>query len=208
MSQRTPSPRGGPVKQAGGGRVARVAAGAALFAARRPGSVLVLVALSGGGLLFSWNALMKQPSPHPAPLFASAKPVPPVEPPRRPDFLAGQAASPPARAEATPPAKPMADASVKTASNDAIGNLIRGGDPTSSRSPDAKPASAPPARVVSAQKALAKLGYGPIESDGVYGSVTRQAIERFEKDRNIPVTGSLGQKTLKHLAARSGIQVE
>ena len=47
------------------------------------------------------------------------------------------------------------------------------------------------------REALAKLGYGPITSDGLMGSATRSALERFERDKNLPVTGDLGPKTAK-----------
>lgn len=73
-------------------------------------------------------------------------------------------------------------------------------------SADAKPAPQP--RIASAQKALSKLGYGPIAADGVLGAGTRQAIEKFEREKNLPVTGALQAKTTKKLAALSGITIE
>lgn len=198
-------------RPSGGGRAGRLASATLRLVGRRPGAVLALVAVAGGGGLFGWNALMRQPSPHPAPLFASAKPaVPPVEPPRRPDFQAASTSSAaPARGEAAP-ARSGADAARPPSPPDAIGTLIRSGDPASrvAEPKSSAPPAPPAARVASAQKALAKLGYGPLETDGKFGSVTRQAIERFERDRNIPVTGSLGSKTARQLAAKSGILVE
>jgi peptidoglycan hydrolase-like protein with peptidoglycan-binding domain len=40
------------------------------------------------------------------------------------------------------------------------------------------------------------------------GPTTRQAIERFERERKIPVTGELGARTVRELAAQSGLPVE
>lgn len=86
--------------------------------------------------------------------------------------------------------------------------------PAAAKHAEAKPKAAGPAgdkpapRVVSAQKALAKLGYGPIATDGLFGSNTRLAIEKFERDRKLPVTGALGPNTVKQLASRSGISIE
>lgn len=39
------------------------------------------------------------------------------------------------------------------------------------------------------QKLLTNLGYSPGPIDGAFGSKTRRAIERFERDRSYPVTG-------------------
>ena len=58
------------------------------------------------------------------------------------------------------------------------------------------------------QRALEKLGYGPLRADGIMGSATRQAIERFEKDHRLPVTGELGARTSRELANTSGIAIE
>jgi peptidoglycan hydrolase-like protein with peptidoglycan-binding domain len=66
-----------------------------------------------------------------------------------------------------------------------------------------------PTRIVtSGQKALSKLGYGPLTADGVMGQTTRQAVERFERDRRLPVTGEISGRTARELAAQAGIPVE
>jgi peptidoglycan hydrolase-like protein with peptidoglycan-binding domain len=65
-----------------------------------------------------------------------------------------------------------------------------------------------PERVAAGQRALAKLGYGPLKADGIMGPGTRQAIERFERDRRLAVTGELGSRTARELAAQSGLPVE
>lgn len=115
---------------------------------------------------------------------AEAKPKPVDAKPKVADAKA-------AEAKKTADAKPV-DAKAKTAEKPAVA--------------DAKPAPQP--RVASAQKALAKLGYGPITADGVLGAGTRQAIEKFEREKNLPVTGALQPKTTRKLAALSGISIE
>jgi peptidoglycan hydrolase-like protein with peptidoglycan-binding domain len=40
------------------------------------------------------------------------------------------------------------------------------------------------------------------------GPGTRQAIERFERDRRLPVTGEFTPRTVRELTAASGISVE
>jgi len=63
-----------------------------------------------------------------------------------------------------------------------------------SKAPDPKQAVA-----ATAQKALAKLGYGKLTADGVIGPGTRRAIEAFQRDKGLTVTGELDAPTLKQL---------
>lgn len=100
----------------------------------------------------------------------------------------------------TPPA-----AKVSTA-KDPIAEMIRLGGPvpvppSTVGKPDAGDV------VLAGQRALAKLGYG-IKPDGVMGPGTRQAIERFEQDRRLPVTGEFSARTVRELSALSGIPVQ
>ncbi|TXM63869.1 peptidoglycan-binding protein, partial [Methylobacterium sp. WL69] len=80
---------------------------------------------------------------------------------------------------------------------DTIGEIIREGETTASVTPKADPA------VAKAQRALVKLGYGPLKADGLLGTGTRAAIERFERDRKLPVKGQPAGRTLRELAARA-----
>lgn len=41
------------------------------------------------------------------------------------------------------------------------------------------------------QEALARLGYSPGPPDGVFGTLTREAIAQFERDRNLTETGTI-----------------
>ena len=49
---------------------------------------------------------------------------------------------------------------------------------------------APAPRVIAVQRALNDFGYGPVKATGVYGAETIAAIQKFERDRKLPVTGS------------------
>jgi septal ring factor EnvC (AmiA/AmiB activator) len=51
----------------------------------------------------------------------------------------------------------------------------------------------------SAQKALTKLGYGPLTADGVMGPNTTRAIEEFQYKNGLPVTRELDPPTLGRL---------
>jgi peptidoglycan hydrolase-like protein with peptidoglycan-binding domain len=59
------------------------------------------------------------------------------------------------------------------------------------------------AAVYDAQRRLAELGYytGPL--DGVWGASTRDAIERFQADRRLAVTGDLNEATVAALDSSS-----
>jgi hypothetical protein len=182
------------------------------FVGKRPGLVLSAIAVLGTTGAVGWNAL-HQANRHPAPLF---KPKVQVEAPRRTETTA--IAPPPApipmpvprpdpstvgslSAAPAPAASPVVKAAAP--GGDPIGNLIRGGEP--------KPQASelrPDPRVTAVQKALTKLGYGPLKADGFLGATTRQALERFERDSKLPVTGGLGIRTTRQLASASGTQIE
>lgn len=183
-------------------------AGRLLAAAlRRPGLLVGGLVIGTATTAIVVNALGFQSARHPAPIFAKAEraaagpvkeaaaPVLPPVPPARPLPAAPAAAVP------QPAARP---------SRDAIADLIRGAETTGSAAP-ARPADAraePQRHVASAQRALLKLGYGPLKADGILGQGTRQALERFERDRRLTPTGELGPRTVRELAAQSGIRVE
>ncbi len=57
------------------------------------------------------------------------------------------------------------------------------------------------ASIVTAQRALTKLGYGPLVLDGIVGPGTRRAIEDFQHDRGMRVTSDLDPATLRQLTA-------
>jgi peptidoglycan hydrolase-like protein with peptidoglycan-binding domain len=51
---------------------------------------------------------------------------------------------------------------------------------------------------------LSEFGYGPVAATGVYGPETRAAIERFERDRRLPVTGQVSDKLVRELSQLVG----
>jgi len=57
-------------------------------------------------------------------------------------------------------------------------------------------ATAQDADVQSVQSALSELGYDPGSADGFMGPKTRSAIEAFQRDREIPITGRVDEATL------------
>ena len=60
--------------------------------------------------------------------------------------------------------------------------------------------------VLLVQRTLSDLGYGPLDIDGVHGSQTAQAIQRFELDRGLPITGQIGDRILAELVLIGGMK--
>jgi peptidoglycan hydrolase-like protein with peptidoglycan-binding domain len=90
------------------------------------------------------------------------------------------------------PVQPAAASVVaKPASGDAIATII-----------------APSKRVLAIQRALSDFGYGQIKPTGVYDQPTRGAIEKFQRDRGLPVDGRISDDFVRALAAMSGRPLE
>jgi peptidoglycan hydrolase-like protein with peptidoglycan-binding domain len=66
----------------------------------------------------------------------------------------------------------------------------------------------PSKRVLAIQRALADFGYGQIKPSGNYDMDTREAIEKFERDHRLPVTGEISDRFVRELAAMSGRPLE
>jgi len=67
---------------------------------------------------------------------------------------------------------------------------------------------APSKRILAIQRALADFGYGQIKPTGFYDPETRAAIEKFERDRRLPVTGQVSDTFIRDLAAMTGRPLE
>jgi peptidoglycan hydrolase-like protein with peptidoglycan-binding domain len=63
---------------------------------------------------------------------------------------------------------------------------------------------APTKQVLAIQRALADFGYGQIKPSGVFDPQTQGAIEKFERDRRLPVTGQISERLVRELAAMTG----
>lgn len=81
---------------------------------------------------------------------------------------------------ATPPARP-----------DPIGELLTPSD-----------------RVMAVQRALSEFGYGQLNASGILDPDTQGAIERFERQHRLPVTGQLSHRVVRELASITGRPLE
>jgi peptidoglycan hydrolase-like protein with peptidoglycan-binding domain len=93
--------------------------------------------------------------------------------------------------------------------------------PSPAPPPAARKQSAPPAkqdpiaemltpstRVTAVQRALSEFGYGQINPTGIVDSDTQRAIERFERERRLPVTGQLSHRVVRELGSITGRPLE
>ena len=183
-----------------------VVAGAIAFAA-----VIAIIA----------NALFLQAGRHPSPMFGSVVAMPPAAlapasllPRPRPVEADASLSEP--RATETKPAEPKAADPlanlVKATSAPAVApsNIVRPPAlvPASSRNETIANPSPGSRRVAAVQRALTEYGYGQLKPTGTVGSDTQAAIQKFERERKLPVTGQMSDRLVRELIAATGRPIE
>ncbi len=168
------------------------------------------------------NAVFMQAGHHPSPMFgtsvgvplAAANPLPrprPAEATLRPADVKLAEVRP---AEVKPvDVKPAAPVSVIAKTNAA---------PAASTTPARPPAPIPVSsrsdpvgdlivasrRVAAVQRALTDYGYGQLKATGTVGSDTQAAIQKFERDRKLPITGQMSDRLVRELSAATGRNID
>jgi peptidoglycan hydrolase-like protein with peptidoglycan-binding domain len=95
------------------------------------------------------------------------------------------------RAITTSNAKPASTTGAATPA-DPIGKLI----------------ATPSKRITAVQRALADFGYGQIKPTGIFDADTKAAVERFERERRLPIDGQMSDRFVRELAAMTGRPLE
>ena len=175
------------------------------------------------------NALFLQAGRHPSPMFGAAVAVPaaalaPASPLPRPRPVEAATRAVDALPAEAKPAEPKSDFKSDFKSEpkaaDPMANLVK-----STAVPQAAPAAVarPPApipassrndpasssrRVAAVQRTLTEYGYGQLKPTGTVGSETQAAIQKFERDRKIPVTGQISDRLVRELAAMTGKAID
>jgi len=67
---------------------------------------------------------------------------------------------------------------------------------------------APSKKVTAVQRALADFGYGQIKPTGQFDPQTKAAIEKFEREKKLPIDGQITDRLVRELAAMSGRPLE
>lgn len=223
--RRKPAPRG-PAPSGWQTTALSAASGAGRFCLRYPGGVAGTLLGLGAAVYVCVNAMGLQAGPHPAPILPTVEPKPvaakstgrpapqpvreirtaeapkpaPVReaPPAPRDAIADMIRSGETTASVTPRAERKVEPKLepKSAAKDAKAEArAEAGKSDGSKSDGPKPDPT----VIRVQRALAKLGYGPLKDDGLMGPGTKAAIEKFERDRKLPVKGEAAGPTLRAL---------
>jgi hypothetical protein len=163
------------------------------------------------------NAMVMQAGHHPSPMFgatvsaplAAANPLPrprPVEAALRTADVKLAEVRP---AEVKPPA-PVSVIAKTTAAPVASANVVRppAPIPVSSRSDPVGDLIIASRRVAAVQRALTDYGYGQLKPTGTVGSDTLAAIQKFERDRKLPVTGQMSDRLVRELSAVTGRAID
>jgi hypothetical protein len=66
----------------------------------------------------------------------------------------------------------------------------------------------PSPRILAVQRVLANYGYGQIKPSGVLDDATSQAIEKFEREHKLPVSGRVSDRLVAELVAMTGHPIE
>lgn len=174
------------------------------------------------------NALFLQTGRHPAPMFGtvinlpmpSSVPQPNPLPRPRPVGADTSPLEPKAtefRVEPKPAERAAEKAVEATASTprsgDAMTNLVKATTSPSvavARPPAPIPVQQSPAarRISGVQRALSEYGYGQLKVTGTMSGETQSAIQKFEREHKMQVTGQVSDRLLRELGAAIGHPVE
>lgn len=190
-----------------------------------------LVAVAAIGAIVA-NALFLQTGRHPAPMFGTvinlpapssvplSNPLPRPRPvgaetsplePRATEFRAEP--KPAERAAEKAPEKPVEATASTPRAADPLTNLVKqttSTPPSVARPPAPIPVQHGPAarRIVGVQRALSEYGYGNLKITGAMSGETQSAIQKFEREHKMQVTGQVSDRLLRELSAAIGHPVE
>jgi hypothetical protein len=124
-------------------------------------------------------------------------------------------------------AKPAPAARSGDAGGDPVANLMKANAPSAAAPATTASVMRPPAaiphvtrtdplgdlisntrRVAAVQRALTEFGYGQLKPTGTAGSDTQAAIQRFERERKLPVSGQVSDRVVRELAAVTGRAID
>jgi hypothetical protein len=63
-------------------------------------------------------------------------------------------------------------------------------------------------RVAAVQRVLTEYGYGQLKPTGTIGSDTQAAIQKFERERKLPLTGQMSDRLVRDLVAMTGHPID
>jgi Putative peptidoglycan binding domain len=164
------------------------------------------------------NAVFMQAGRHPSPMFGAAvapvtMSVPPVLPRPRPAEAALKPSglkAPEVRSTELKAADLVAAPVRSAVAVQPAANVARppAAVPVSSRSDPVADLIVASRRVAAVQRALTEYGYGQLKPTGNVGSDTQAAIQKFERERKMPVTGQISDRLVRELGAVTGRAID
>jgi hypothetical protein len=169
------------------------------------------------------NALFLQTGQHPSPMFGTAVHFAASSPLPRPRPVEADAANSEPRLAESKFAEPRL---IEPRANDPLANIIKAtassplsSTPMTSAPPPSSvmrpPAPIPPPvqitgsrRVAAVQRALSENGYGQLRATGTIGADTQAAIQKFERERHLVVTGQVSDRLVKELTIVTGHPID
>ena len=162
------------------------------------------------------NALFLQAGHHPAPMFGSVvmlPEAPPASPLPRPR---------PVEASVRPEVSPPESKPAEPRTADPLTNLVKATSeaPVAAWNVPRPPAVVPVAphnealvnsgsrQVAAVQRALTEYGYGQLKPTGTINADTLAAIQKFERERRIPLSGQVSERLVHELAATIGHPID
>ncbi|OAF10455.1 peptidoglycan-binding protein [Bradyrhizobium centrolobii] len=153
------------------------------------------------------SAALSNPLPRPRPVGADTSPLEPKATEFRVEPKPAEKA----------PEKPVEATASTPRSGDPMTNLVKA--TTSTPTPPSVAIARPPApipvqqspaarRIAGVQRALSEYGYGQLKVTGTMSGETQSAIQKFERDHRMAVTGQVSDRLLRELAAAIGHPVE
>jgi hypothetical protein len=168
------------------------------------------------------NALFLQSGPHPAPMFGSLVVLPAANStvmtllPRPRPAEADAASAEPSSAEIKPVEPKPAEPRMAEKATDPLAGLVKSTTTASIPSGAPRPPASIPVsraeagtrRVAAVQRVLTEYGYGQLKPTGAVGTDTQAAIQKFERQRKLPVTGQVSDRLVHELAVVTGHPVD
>jgi Putative peptidoglycan binding domain len=165
------------------------------------------------------NALFLQAGPHPSPMFRSvvtmpAAPAPasPLPRPRPVDAAtrAGDVSAPEMKLAEPKASDPLANLVKATSAPAAAPAILRppAAIPAYSHADTTASLASGSRRVAAVQRTLTEYGYGQLKPTGTVGSDTQAAIQKFEREHKIPVTGQMSDRLVRELTAMIGHPID
>lgn len=183
------------VAAAAAGIVASIGSRLWAKASPRPVDSFAIFGAVAASLVIVVNAVFLQSGSHPNRFFANPTSPPPQAPQNRPNAAVMTTPRPGDVVPVRPTAGLRAPQPVSARRNDPIAELI-GSSFTSS------------SRVAAVQRVLSEFGYGQMRPSGILDEPTSAAIERFENEHKLRVTGRLSGRLLSELSAMTGHPIE